>query len=114
MSKSKAMEALEQWGGHLILLGIGLATIHPALSIGVYLIREFTEWKLPWPMKGQWPPGDPFYSLDDAGDKEIIVTQMSNVEDIRTDSIFTLIGTIVGGVLHEVALGWMLRSWIGG
>ena len=100
MAKSKAMESLEQWGGHFLLLGIVLATIHPALSIGVYLIREFTDWKLPCPMKGQWPPGDPY---TDPYQREL-VTQMDNVEDLRTDSIFTLIGTIVGGALHEAIL----------
>lgn len=108
MSKPKWQEPLEQWGGHFILLGVVLATIHPALSIGIYVIREFTDWKLPWPMKGQWPPGRP-HNVYILGRLQL-VTQMRSVEDLRRDSLFTLIGTIVGSVLHEAILLYLTRG----
>ena len=104
MAKSKAMESLEQWGGHFLLLGIVLATIHPSISIGVYLIREFTDWQLPWPMKGQWPPGDIAHVHKAGTNLHTAHLPYDRVEDLRRDSIFTLIGTMIGGALHELIL----------
>ena len=88
---------------HFILLGVALAYLCPPLAIAVYLIREFSDWKLPWPLKGQWPPGQPYTppNLYSSGGKR--VTQLERVEDLRRDSIYTLAGVAIG---TTTALVW--------
>ena len=107
MSKSKTTEALEQWLGHFIALGVVLSLLLGPVAVIVFLLREFTKVPLPWIFKGQWPPGDPLLArLDGPPFDEELLTQMDRVEDLRWDSIFTLSGIAVGLTLREI-LVWV-------
>jgi hypothetical protein len=76
---------------HFSLIGLLPTAILGPVGISYSMWREF---------KKQWPPGKPYYSLDDDGVKEVVVTQMDRVEDLRRDLIFTLSGCIVGCIVH--------------
>ncbi len=87
----KALESL----AHFALLGLGLGYLIGPFAIPLYLIRELTDWKwMPWPFKGQWPPGNPVKLP--SGQK---VTPMDRVEDLRWDLIETLSGYAIGQAL---------------
>jgi hypothetical protein len=98
MSKFKGQEQLEQ-AAHFLLLGVALAVIHPALAIGVYLLRE-----LVW----QWPPGRPWRDMSAQREHGKVVTQMDRVEDLRKDSFYTLGGAAVGAVIHTGLVWWLI------
>jgi hypothetical protein len=107
MSKFKGQEQLEQ-AAHFLLLGVALAVIHPALAIGVYLIRELVI---------QWPPGDTVHLRLNAGPPPHYVgydgegkpyAPMDRVEDLRKDSFYTLGGAAVGSVIHSGLVWWLL------
>jgi len=104
----KSKEALEQWGGHFTGLGIIVGALFGELAIVGFVIREFTDWKLPWPYKGQWPPGDPYYALDDLGEREIVALPADRVEDLRKDAIFTCSGIVVGLLIRDAIALWLL------
>ena len=112
MASSKSEDVLDQVG-HFLGLGVLMGALFGELAIVGYMVREFTKWKLPWPWDGQWPPGNPFVGLDDAGEREELVTPMRNVEDLRRDSLFTLGGIIVGLTVRNVAVVVLLVRWIG-
>jgi len=103
MAKSKTKEALEQWLGHLLGLGFVMTVLIGPLSIVVLIIRELTDWPLPWIFKGQWPPGDPFMDKGRFG----YITQMDRVEDLRKDLIFTLVGIVLGLYVHPLFWFWL-------
>jgi hypothetical protein len=114
-------ERLEQTA-HFILLGIGLGFVFGPFAVPLYLIRELSGWWLPWPFKGQWPPGKPFKVVRPAKPPSLTdlvsyttdfyiseVTQLDRVEDLRRDLIWTLSGFAVGQLLQIGGIIWLLR-----
>jgi hypothetical protein len=83
---------------HFLFLGILPGMIFGPLAIAIPLIRELTTWSLPWPMKGQWPPGKPVDGK----------TQMDRVNDMRWDLVFTFAGIGVG---QAIQIG-LLVKWL--
>ena len=62
--------------------------------------REWTTVRLPWPFKGQWPPGDPFLDPDwlaygDPREEPEWFTQLHRVEDIGRDTLGYDIGRTI-------------------
>ena len=88
-------DAIEQVGhvGLGILLGIILG---PLAALAIW-IREFSTWKLGWPMAGQWPSGKPFM----VGSR--LVTTMDRLEDQKRDLLWSFFGTAIGSAA-QVAL----------
>ena len=106
MPKSKA-QAIGEQVAHFTLLGVGLTVLSPFVSIPVLIIREFTDWPLPWVFKGQWPPGRTVYIYGAAGVRTIPLNNhdvphqpLDRVEDLRLDVVVTLAGILVGLPLH--------------
>lgn len=105
MPKPKWQEPLEQIA-HFTLLGVALAVLLGPLAILLVLIRELSPWKwMPWPFKGQWPPGAPFLAVSVLNrtipaTEAPVVTRMDRVEDLRRDLVATLSGTCVGIAIH--------------
>lgn len=84
--------------GHIVL---GL------FPIGLLLwSREWTDWKLPWIFKGQWPPGDPSFLISRPRARKVEVTQLDRVSDVGRDEL----GYRIGATLRNVGLivWWML------
>ena len=112
MPKSKAQAICEQVA-HFTLLGVGLTVLSPFVSIPVLIIREFTDWRLPWVFKGQWPPGEPyeelFVSIHHKEMQHEMMTQLASVDDLRLDVVVTLAGILVGLPLHA---WWLVRVFL--
>jgi hypothetical protein len=94
---------------HFTLLGMVPAYFSIEAAIVLLCVRELSGWRwLPWPIRGQWPPGDPdqyFNPLTQEFEDEWS-TQMDRVEDLRVDLIFTQAGMIAGHALSRV--WWVL------
>jgi len=67
-------------------------------------VREFTRAKLPWPFKGQYPPGWPFNYGPEI--RQYQVTQMSSVEDLARDQLGYAIGQQLRVCLLVGLLWW--------
>ena len=90
-----------KWVEDLGHIGLGILPIDLLLWI-----REWTDWKLPWPFKGQWPPGDPVWygtdlnprtGLNTAGEE---FAPLDRVADMGRDTLGYDIGrTIRLGIL---------------
>jgi hypothetical protein len=102
---------------HFLFLGILPGMIFGPLAIAIPLIRELTTWSLPWPMKGQWPPGDTVHLRLNAGPPLHYVgygeegepyAPMDRVEDMRWDLVFTFAGIGVG---QAIQIG-LLVKWL--
>ena len=92
---------------HFVFLGVLGGALFGPLAIAIPQIRELTKWKLPWPMKGQWPPGKPF-DAESPGGRFVLVTTMDRVEDMRWDLVFTLTGAMIGQSIQIGLLVWWL------
>ena len=101
---------------HFLLLGILPGVVFGPSAIAVPLIRELTRWKLPWPMKGQWPPGDTI-DVEDRIDPKFFVAgrpmtskyqPLDRVEDLRWDLVFTFCGVAVGQAIQIGLIVWLL------
>ncbi len=110
MTKSKTTEALKQWLGHFLALGILGGLLFGPFNIGLLLVRAFSGWKwVPWPYKGQRPPGDPMnvdWDEKRSGRRESVYLPSSRVEDLHTDLIFQFAGHAVGQAIREGLLPW--------
>ena len=108
MPKSKA-QAIGEQVAHFTLLGVALTVLSPFVSIPVLIIREFTDWKLPWVFKGQWGPGNVAFFGDPIKRNALpeAWVPLDRVEDLRLDVVVTLAGILVGLPLHAWWL-WML------
>jgi hypothetical protein len=112
---------------HFLFLGILPGMIFGPLAISIPLIRELTRWSLPWPMKGQWPPGDTAHieqsrstygyrkawkpedqsNLDGTNWGEPY-QPLDRVNDMRWDLVFTFAGIGVG---QAIQIG-LLVKWL--
>ena len=122
MPKSKA-QAIGEQVAHFTLLGVLLTVLSPFVSIPVLIIREFTDWPLPWVFKGQFPPGTPVWLTSNKGPPAHYVgyevnpgelgfgpyAPMDRVEDLRLDVVVTLAGILVGLPLHA---WWLVRVFL--
>ena len=102
----RSQDTIEQIGhvGLGILLGLVLG---PLSALAVW-VREFTTWKLGWPMAGQWGPGRLFVTDTMFGDGEKFAAERitlaiptavypaDRVEDLRRDLLWSLVGTAIG------------------
>ena len=105
MPKSKLQEIGEQ-AAHLIFSALFAYLIGP-LTLPFILIREYSKWRwLPFPIKGQWPPGKPFEWLPEFGFDTTLVTSMKNVEDKRRDMLFQIGGYSVGQTVQLILPWW--------
>jgi hypothetical protein len=127
------MSKLES-AAHVVLLGGVLGFVLGELAIPLYLIREFTSWRLPWPMKGQWPPGDPLILSEDLLDRGVYLDHVARyrdapvgppprtsrlapakwyapldrVRDMANDLVETLSGWIVGNLAQKGMILWLI------
>ena len=88
------------------------------LPIGLLLwAREWTTWWMPWPFKGQWPPGEtviPSRFLVGPNNEESISLEsehygephspLDRVADVGRDSL----GYVIGATIRNIALG----AWV--
>lgn len=109
MPKPAWQEPLEQWGGHFFLLGIiGELLIGP-FSVILYMVREFTKFRIGKWKIGQWPPGDPWWSGVPGAINAKQFTDLSRVSDMARDLTFMLSGNLVARVGKEAWLMW--QAW---
>ena len=101
----------EKWYEDLAHVGLGLLPIDSLLWV-----REWTRAKLGWPMRGQYPPGDPFIDPDymaglvtlaDGDDPEVF-TQLERVADIGRDELGYTIGR---EIRQAVLVGLLVWQW---
>lgn len=74
----------------------------------LWYAREWTTAKLPWPFKGQWPPGDPFIAANpkiEVPDEE--VTQLDRVADSARDEF----GRSIGAQLRPFTVAF-ITYWV--
>ncbi len=72
--------------------------------------REWTRVRLPWPFKGQWPPGDPF-NVVKADGWNGKVTQLDRVADIGRDTLGYAIGQDLRTALLVGMVVWTWHGW---
>ena len=79
--------------------------------IGLLLwAREWTAWKMPWPFRGQWPPGDihDFY-IDRYGGR--VWRPQANLDRV-SDAARDELGYRIGATLRNVGLiVWLLCQY---
>jgi hypothetical protein len=101
---------------HVTLLGWLLGLLIGELAIPLYLIREFTDWKMPWIFKGQWPPGDIGYfnlqerSLNMAplSEDDVPYAPLDRVRDMANDLVETFSGWIIGNLMQKGLILWLI------
>ena len=82
----------EKWYEDLahVLLGV--------LPIGLLLwAREWTDWRMPWPFRGQWPPGVPIHRIVPRYSDRFFAP-LSRVADSARDELGYRIGATVRNV----------------
>ena len=97
---------------HFFMFSIPCIAIGP-LWILFLIYRELTKAKIGKWKLGQWPPGKPYlavsvYQRRQPVDQAVLMTQMDRVEDLRLDLIVSLAGCIVGTLVHEGLIVWLL------
>lgn len=112
MAKTRLHEAVEQWLGHFVVLGLVLGYLLGPLAPAAYLVRELTKLKIGRWKIGQWPPGDLVWIGDQRNQKGELLpaqwhTQLARVLDMRKDLIFTFAGYELAQLAREITI-WRL------